>query len=61
MTKIETKTKALEAIAGAAGRPLKIGDIEIPCYVLEDKTRVLSLRAWWPKHEPRSRIQPPRG
>jgi hypothetical protein len=44
MTKIETKTKALEAIAGAADRPLKIGDIEIPCYVLEDETRVLSLR-----------------
>ena len=42
MTKTETKT--LEAIAGAADRPLKIGDIEIPCYVLEDETRVLSLR-----------------
>ncbi len=24
--------------------PLKIGEIEIPCYVLEDETRVLSLR-----------------
>jgi P63C domain len=37
-------TKTLETIAGAADRPLKIGDIEIPCYVLEDETRVLSLR-----------------
>ena len=37
-------SKALKAIAGAAERPLKIGDIEIPCYVLEDETRVLSQR-----------------
>jgi len=37
-------TKTLETIAGAADRPLKIGDIEIPCYVLEDETRVLSQR-----------------
>ena len=34
--------KPLEAIAGAPDRPLVIGDIEIPCYVLEDETRVLS-------------------
>ena len=33
---------ALEVIAGAADQPLVIGDIEIPCYVLEDETRVLS-------------------
>jgi len=36
--------KPLKTIAGAADRPLKIGDIEIPCYVLEDETRVLSQR-----------------
>ena len=38
------KAKTLETIAGAADRPLKIGNIEIPCYVLEDETRVLSQR-----------------
>lgn len=32
------------AIYGAADRPLKIGDVEIPCYVLEDGTRVLVQR-----------------
>ena len=36
--------KVLEAVYGAADRPLRIGDIEIPCYVLEDETRVLSQR-----------------
>ena len=34
----------LKVIAGASDRPLVIGDIEIDCYVLEDKTRVLSQR-----------------
>ncbi len=34
----------LEVIAGAPDRPLVIGDIEIPCYVLGDETRVLSQR-----------------
>ena len=34
-------TKPLKVIAGAPDRPLVIGDIEIPCYVLEDETRVL--------------------
>ena len=29
---------------GAADRPLKIGGIEIPCYVLADGTRVLAQR-----------------
>lgn len=29
---------------GSADRPLRIGDVEIPCYVLEDGTRVLSQR-----------------
>ena len=37
-------TKALKVIAGAPDRPLVMGDIEIPCYVLEDETRVLSQR-----------------
>ena len=34
----------LKVIAGASDRPLVIGDIEIPCYVLEDETRVLVQR-----------------
>ena len=33
-----------QATHGSADHPLKIGDIEIPCYVLEDGTRVLSQR-----------------
>ena len=36
--------KPLKIIAGAPDRPLIIGDIEIPCYVLEDETRVLAQR-----------------
>ena len=36
--------KPLRIIAGAPDRPLVIGDIEIPCYVLEDETRVLTQR-----------------
>lgn len=36
--------QALEVVAGAPDRPLVIGDIEIPCYVLEDESRVLSQR-----------------
>ena len=36
------KKQPLKIIAGAPDRPLIIGDIEIPCYVLEDETRVLS-------------------
>ena len=32
----------LKVIAGEPGSPLVIGDIEIPAYVLEDETRVLS-------------------
>lgn len=31
-----------QVIAGAEDKPLKIGDIEIECYVLEDDTRVLT-------------------
>ena len=34
----------LKATHGSPDHPLKIGTIEIPCYVLEDGTRVLSLR-----------------
>ena len=34
--------KPLRIIAGAPDKPLVIGEIEIPCYVLEDETRVLS-------------------
>lgn len=33
----------LKATHGSSDHPLKIGDIEIPCYVLEDGRRVLSL------------------
>lgn len=36
--------KYLRATHGSPDKPLKIGDIEIPCYVLEDGTRVLSGR-----------------
>ena len=34
--------KPLKVIAGAPDRPLVIGDIEIPCYVLEGELRVLT-------------------
>jgi hypothetical protein len=34
----------VEATHGSPDHPLKIGDIEIPCYVLADETRVLSQR-----------------
>jgi hypothetical protein len=33
-----------EVAHGSDDHPLRIGDIEIPCYVLEDETRVLSQR-----------------
>ena len=33
-----------QATHGSDEHPLKIGDIEMPCYVLEDETRVLSQR-----------------
>lgn len=35
--------KLPKATHGSADRPLRIGDAEIPCYVLEDGRRVLSL------------------
>jgi hypothetical protein len=40
----EAERKVPKATHGAADHPLKIGDVEIPCYVLEDGTRVLSQR-----------------
>ena len=36
--------KLLKSIYGSDKTPLKLGDIEIPCYVLEDGTRVFSGR-----------------
>lgn len=36
------RPKNLKVIAGAPDKPLVIGDIEIPCYVLEGETRVLA-------------------
>lgn len=36
--------KLLKTVAGEPDKPLIIGDIEIPCYVLEDETRVLAQR-----------------
>ena len=38
----EHSASPLEVIAGAPDRPLTIGEVEIPCYVLEGETRVLS-------------------
>ena len=35
-------TELTEAVCGSPDRPLRIGDIEIECYVLEDGTRVLT-------------------
>ena len=37
-----TDKQPLEVVAGEPDRPLVIGEVEIPCYVLEDETRVLS-------------------
>ena len=36
--------KTLKVIAGTPDNPLRIGDIELPCYVLEGETRVLVQR-----------------
>lgn len=38
----DSEVVVLRATHGGSGRTLKIGDIEIPCYVLEDGRRVLS-------------------
>jgi hypothetical protein len=40
----EGKPQPILAKYGAVERPLKIGEIEIPCYVLADGTRVLAQR-----------------
>ena len=40
----DAEKKIPKATHGSSDHPLKIGDIEIPCYVLEDGTRVLSQR-----------------
>ena len=37
-----SEKQPLKVVAGTPDSPLIIGDIEIPCYVLEDGTRVLS-------------------
>lgn len=37
------RREILKATHGSADHPLRIGDVEIPCYVLEDGRRVLSL------------------
>jgi hypothetical protein len=37
-----TRQQLPKAICGAHDRPLRIGDISIPCYVLDDETRVLT-------------------
>lgn len=42
--KIFMTEKILRATHGDINKPLKIGDVEIPCYVLQDGTRVLSGR-----------------
>ena len=39
-----SESKPLKIIAGAPDRPLIIGNIEIPCYVLEGEKRVLAQR-----------------
>lgn len=46
MTRWAKAGKAVPLLAeyGALDRPLRIGDIEIPCYVLADGTRVLAQR-----------------
>jgi hypothetical protein len=39
---LATGQKILQATHGSPDRPLRIGDIEIPCYVLENGQRVIS-------------------
>lgn len=43
-TRWKQDKQTLKVTHGSSDHPLKIGDIEIPCYVLEDDTRVLSQR-----------------
>ena len=35
--------KTFKALYGSPDRPLRLGDREIPCYVLDDDTRVLAM------------------
>jgi hypothetical protein len=37
-----SRTSLPKALCGSLDRPLRIGDISIPCYVLDDETRVLT-------------------
>jgi hypothetical protein len=37
-----TREEVVQAIHGSADHPLRIGDLEITCYVLEDERRVLA-------------------
>ena len=39
----KARHQIIKATHGSADHPLRIGDVEIPCYVLEDGRRVLSL------------------
>ena len=43
-TKVTIESSVKQAIYGSPDRPLKIGDLEIPCYVLEDGKRMLHQR-----------------
>ena len=38
------KERPLRVIAGSDDKPLIIGDLHIPCYVLEDETRIVGMR-----------------
>ena len=37
------KTSPLKIAYGSNGLPLKISNLELPCYILSDKQRVLSI------------------
>lgn len=39
---MDESTRPLDVIAGTPDTPLVIGEIKIPCYVLEDETRVIN-------------------
>ena len=40
----DAQARPLKTLAGADDKPLMFGEIRIPCYVLEDETRVISQR-----------------
>lgn len=57
-------TELTEAICGSPDRPLRIGEIEIECYVLEDGTRVLTQASFLEalgrhRRAPRGRVEVP--